>query len=295
MASKIKFSGWENIDGSTVSKEEIDRAFKAVMAKAGRDRTRQRRLVFRRIFYSAAAVAVIAMIPLLSIYLARNTVPEQVMAEYLTCTTSRGDIREITLPDQTKVTLNAESVLIYPDKFGSERTVFLSGEAVFDVTASEECPFIVKTSDISVRVHGTKFNVKAYYNEGYISTTLCRGAISAYPNGEEEKAVMLKPDQDYRYTRETGAVVVTTKVNALEAIAWESGNVCFKSATIQEVIHTIERKYNVNICLTTPKYNNALITASFIHKETVEDLVGAICMIVPGMRYTMDGTTIYLQ
>ncbi len=290
-----RFPGWENIDGSSVSKEEVEEAFRSVMAKVRRIEQSQRPHSLRRIAFMAAAAIALILLPAISFHIARQSIPEYQDISYLTCTTSRGDIREITLPDQTRVTLNSESVLIYPETFGSTRSVFLSGEAVFDVTSSEENPFIVKTSDISIRVHGTKFNVKAYYNENYISTTLCRGAISAYPNGQEDNAVELRPDQDYRYNRETGATTVSTRVNSLEAIAWESGNTCFKSATIQEVIHTVERKYDVNICLTTPKYNNAIITASFIHEETVEDLIGAICMIVPGLKYTIDGNTIYLR
>lgn len=294
MDNRIKFPGWEHIDGSRVSRTEIDAAFRAVMAKARKTERHMRDIRLRRVMLSVAAAVAAILLPAISFYIARQTASAP-PAEYLTYTTAKGDIREITLPDQTKVVLNSESVLIFPETFGSSRTVFLSGEAVFDVTSSEKHPFIVKTSDISIRVHGTKFNVKAYYNESYISATLCRGAISAYPNGHEENAVPLLPEQNYRYVKETGAVTVTRKVNALEAIAWESGNICFNSATIQEVIRTIERRYDINICLTTTKYNKAIITASFIHEETAEDLIGAICMIVPGLKYTIDSDTIYLR
>ena len=59
-----------------------------------------------------------------------------------------------------------------------ERKVALSGEAYFEVKKHPGKKFIVNTSDISIRVLGTKFNVKAYPDEETIKTTLVEGSIS---------------------------------------------------------------------------------------------------------------------
>ena len=69
--------------------------------------------------------------------------------------------------------LNAGSILLYPEKFSDTRCVYLTGEAVFDVTASKEHPFIVRTSDVNVKVHGTRFNVSTYYDDDNVNVTLC--------------------------------------------------------------------------------------------------------------------------
>ena len=61
------------------------------------------------------------------------------------------------------------------------------------------------------------------------------------------------------------------------------------------VINTLERRYDVSIILTTSKYDANVITASFIHGETLDDLMGAICMIVPGMKYTREDNKIYIK
>lgn len=102
------------------------------------------------------------------------------MTEY---STSNGEIRRVTLPDSSKVILNAGSVLICPERFGAGgREVYLSGEAVFDVTGDTGRAFVVKTSNLNVKVHGTRFNVSAYSDSRLVSATLCRGSISAMNN-----------------------------------------------------------------------------------------------------------------
>ena len=198
------------------------------------------------------------------------------------------------LPDGTKAVLNAESILVYPETFGPDRSVFLSGEASFDVTSDEAHPFFVRTTDITVKVHGTRFNVSAYHDAPATTATLLRGVITAWPEKEPARAVTLSPNQYFAYEKESGAVTVEP-VNALESVAWEESNLCFRSASIQSVIRTLERCYNVDIILTTDRYDKAVLTARFIHGETLDELMDAICMIVPGMRYTRDGEKIYLK
>ena len=77
------------------------------------------------------------------------------------------------LSDGTKVWLNAETQLRIPTAFvGTERRVFLKGEAYFDVTKNDKQPFIVETDLGEVKVYGTQFNVKFYPEEKEIKATL---------------------------------------------------------------------------------------------------------------------------
>src|SRR5690606_29053557 len=67
------------------------------------------------------------------------------------------------LPDGTKVWLNVESRMSFPEQFSDTlRQVQLVGEAYFEVAKDEKKPFVVNTADISTVVLGTSFSVRAY-------------------------------------------------------------------------------------------------------------------------------------
>ena len=207
------FPGWDEIDGSSVSKEEVEAAYQVVTARAFAieeylaQQHRRKRMIWRRSILAVAAALALIIVPSLSIWFAKHQVHQvQSPARMLQFATACGEIKELVLPDNSRVTLNAQSVLIYPETFGKERTVYLSGEALFDVTASKESPFYVQTSDITVSVHGTLFNVNAYFDSPTVKATLSRGAISVWPNESPERIVKLEPDQQFSYERATGAI-----------------------------------------------------------------------------------------
>ena len=88
-------------------------------------------------------------------------------------------ISVITLPDQTKVTLNRYSSLTYPDRFKEDRReVQLQGEAYFEVEKDARHPFVVKADPVEVEVLGTHFNVEAYPGDAEVKTTLLEGSVA---------------------------------------------------------------------------------------------------------------------
>ncbi|MDD6253318.1 MAG: FecR family protein [Candidatus Cryptobacteroides sp.] len=296
---------WDRLDISSVSAEETERSYSEVLSKAKkleasyelRKLRAGRRRSALRVIAGIAAVVALIIVPAVSVMYVRRSLDrpvQPVTAEFREFIARKGEIRELVLPDQSRVTLNAGSTLFYPETFSDVRYVYLSGEAVFDVTASGEHPFIVKTSDVSVRVHGTRFNVSAYPDEDNVNVALCRGAVSVSPNKGDAVPVELKPDQSYRYSRIDGSSTVTS-VNSSEYTGWESGNLSFHSQDIHSVARTIGRRFNVNIYVTTGKYDKAVITAKFIHGETFEEQMNAICRLVPGMKYSVSGENVYLR
>lgn len=289
-----KFTGWDEIDGSEVSRNEIEESFRTVMAAAGEAEASfraARRLRVRKTLMYAAVIAALIISPVASIlYVQRQQAGQDVhIAE---CSTGKGEIREITLPDGSTVVLNAESVLLYPETFSRRREVHLSGEAIFDVTASRTNPFIVRTSDISVKVHGTVFSVSAYHDGTSATATLCDGKVSVW--AEDGEPVELKPDQRFTYDREKGTAAVEN-VNASEATAWKDGGICFRSQSVHEVFSSIERRFGVTVYMDSEEYDKALLTAKFINGESLEELLDAICQLVPGMEYTIEDDHIYIR
>lgn len=293
--SSDNFKGWENVDGSKVSREETESAFNAVMQKARQiesayisKKMKDKALWLKKIAVAAAAVAVLVLSPLAAYYIINSPVD---MNEY---TAARGEIREIILPDGSAVVLNSGSTLTHPEKFGRKRTVTLSGEALFTVTASKKHPFIVSTDDICVTAHGTVFNVSDYPDELTASATLCSGVVSVSKSGDENREVSLTPDQSLTMEKSTGSMTVR-KTDAQEASAWKDGNLRMRSLPLEQALKIVERKFDVDIHLTTDKYNDAVLTAKFINDEGLVELMDALCKLVPGMQYTIEDKNIYIR
>ena len=99
---------------------------------------------------------------------------------------SYGKRARITLCDGTKIWANAGTVLLYPTYFeDKKREIYVDGEIYIDVTPNPEKPFIIKTSDMGIKVLGTSFNVSAYRDDAEKSIVLVTGKVEvAASNGE---------------------------------------------------------------------------------------------------------------
>ena len=124
------------------------------------------------------------------VYEGSATTEEEVL--FNTLSTPRGGEYQLLLADGSKVWLNAASSLTFPTRFaGKERTVFLHGEAYFEVTKNKEMPFHVQLDNaITVEVLGTHFNVMGYGDERETNTTLVEGAVKVIT---KTKAALLSP------------------------------------------------------------------------------------------------------
>jgi ferric-dicitrate binding protein FerR (iron transport regulator) len=174
-------------------------------------------------------------------YTAGNTTAT---ASYNILRTPAGGQYQLTLPDGSKVWLNASSSLRFPTAFnGSERNVELTGEAYFEVAKHAGMPFKVVANDVTIEILGTHFNVNAYADEQRIATTLLEGAVKVN-NGDQ--AVVLKPGQQAVYSRATHDLR-SGAADTEGAVAWKNGYFKFSNENIRSVMRKIARWYDVDI------------------------------------------------
>lgn len=156
----------------------------------------------------------------------------------------RGGEYTMVLADGTKVMLNADTRLRFPEAFGTgERKVFLEGEAYFEVTKEKERPFAVAFQDGLVRVLGTQFNVKAYAGQETVAT-LVNGKVEVAAGPE---AVVLQPGQQCRIVGGDTPDLVVGEADLMVALAWKNGEFVFKDASLEQVLRELSRWYNVEI------------------------------------------------
>jgi transmembrane sensor len=163
---------------------------------------------------------------------------------YNTIRTPRGGQYEVTLPDGSRVWLNAATSLRFPTVFaGADRTVELSGEAYFEVARVKDQPFKVKVGVMTVDVLGTHFDVMAYDDEESFMTTLLSGAVRV-SGGDISK--VLKPGEE-AVVGWNGQGTTVAEVDTDQAVAWKNGLFQFESAGLKEVMRQVARWYDVDV------------------------------------------------
>ena len=184
----------------------------------------------------------------------RTAKSTQATLAYNTVSTPMGGQFQLQLPDGTKVWLNAASSLKYPASFNGlgDRQVELNGEAYFEVAHDKTHPFIVKTTDQTIKVLGTHFNVNSYADEHKTTTTLEQGKIQV-SHGNKTKIV--RPGE--RAVTANEALVIE-EANLETALAWKNGELLFKNADIQTIMRQVGRWYNVTV-----KYEGAIPKRTF--------------------------------
>lgn len=157
--------------------------------------------------------------------------------------TPKGGQYQVLLSDGTKVWLNAASSLKFPTSFpGNEREVELQGEAYFEVSKNADKPFHVLVNDMRVEVLGTHFNIMAYDNESVIKTTLLEGSVKVRKG---ESTQILEPGQQAQL-QQNETIKLVKDADLAETMAWKNGLFKFNDLTIDEIMHQVERWYDIS-------------------------------------------------
>ncbi len=164
---------------------------------------------------------------------------------YNTIRTPRGGQYQVTLPDGTKVWLNAESSLRYPTVFvKDERKVELTGEGYFEVARNEKKPFYVSTDKMEIKVLGTHFNVNTYHDETYYKTTLLEGKVEVTTL---RKKVTLNTGEQAKLQVLDMELKISKNVDLDEVMAWKEGLFYFSDASIETVMKQLSKWYDVDV------------------------------------------------
>lgn len=176
-------------------------------------------------------------------------------APYNTITTPRGGQYTVILPDGSEVWLNAASSLRFPAAFtGKTRKVELAGEAYFEVAKDKDKPFYVdvSTSDpnrnITIKVLGTNFDIKAYHDEPVIKTTLLKGSVKVVHGKQTE---VLHPSEQAQILQGSDDIRVS-RTNVEDIVAWKNGFFHFNGDDIGAIMRKLERWYDVTVIYEGP-------------------------------------------
>jgi transmembrane sensor len=178
------------------------------------------------------------------------------------------------LSDGTSVWLNSGSSIKYPDRFiGNNRTVFLKGEAYFEVESNLKKPFIVETSSLSVKATGTKFNVSGYTSADKAEVTLVTGKVEVYLTGNKKniKSSKLDINQHFSFNKVNGTISIINE-DTYKYISWKDGKLIFRNEPLSQVVKKISQVFNIDIELQGSLLQDYSYRATFQDESLTEIL-----------------------
>ncbi|NWJ50313.1 MAG: FecR family protein [Bacteroidetes bacterium] len=250
---------------------------------------------------------------------------------YTVIISPKGQRTQIILPDNSKVWLNSNTTIKYPSTFNQKnRTVYIDGEAYFDVTHNQAKPFIVNTSLFNIKVYGTSFNVCAYKGDNTIETTLVKGKISINGlniKGKKGGEIILMPNETFKFIKNEQLVqseinkeikevssassnaklssvsvsslptipqaIVARNIDVEPIIGWKEGKLFFDNESFESLATKFERRYDVKIYFEDNKVTRLKYTGVF-EKENINQALDALKLTTP-FEYKMNLKEIYIS
>ena len=229
---------------------------------------------YQLLIWRAAAIFLLA-VSSVSIYLMlEKDKPQKDLVE---CFIPTAEIRELTLPDGTRVMLNSRSTLLYPEQFaGKTRSVYL----------------IVKANDFQITALGTEFNVNAYPENNELIATLLEGSVKVEFNNLISN-VILKPNEQITYNKQTRKRSLQSP-RIEDVTAWQRGELVFSDMHLDEIFTSLERKFPYTFVYSLHSLNNKSYSFRFQQQATLEEVMKIITQVAGDVKYIIKGNKCYI-
>jgi transmembrane sensor len=167
----------------------------------------------------------------------------------------------IILPDGSKVYLNSNTIIKYPERFGTDsRNIYLKGEAYFDVVNDPDKPFVVKTNNAVIKVLGTSFNINTKTANNNLEVFVEYGNVQLSQKSNNENKILIEPGYIGVLS---GNTIIKSKNNDINYLAWKTRYLIFRNTKLGIVAKKIESVYNTSIQFNNKEIADCPLTATF--------------------------------
>lgn len=286
---EIWFSAEDNEILSRYDKEKAFEVFRKRIAGASPVKRHQG---VRRWMKYAAGLVIVGVLVFTAFFYGRNKAESQ-FAD-IVIEAPRGGLSRINLPDGTKVWLNSNSRISYSQGFGiTDRKLRLVGEGYFEVKRNQKLPFSINSGSLLIRDLGTQFNVRNYPSDAEVEITLKEGKV-AFKNLRNTKIeYSLRPNQKAVVTKVSGKVILEN-CDASVANQWTIGELVFSGQSMQYLIQTLERNYDVKINVANANVMKCHFYGDFMKQDQSLNEVLKALSSTGKFRYKIQGTHVTL-
>ena len=190
----------------------------------------------------------------------------------------------VRLPDGSTVVLSPKSQLHYSTEYGLQnRTVYLQGEATFEVTKDARRPFFVYAGEVVTKVLGTRFVVRSFERDAKVTVVVQRGQVSvstSEPTNRQAKpdksvqGVLLQPNQQAVFSRqtETFAKTLVSRPQRIDKQPTAPTSFVFSETPVVIVFDRLERAYGIHIIYNADVLRGCQLTASLTDESLFQKL-----------------------
>lgn len=207
-----------------------------------------------------------------------------------TLSTANGETYSITLPDKSKVWLNAASSLTYSTALNERgiRRVKLQGEAFFEVAKDKAHPFVVQAANQEVEVLGTQFNINSYSDEPVVATTLVEGAVKVRSGNRQQ---LMAPGEQLT---NDGTALRIKKINPEDVMDWKNGDFNLDSLPFRLAMRKIARWYNLDVDYDQSVSDN-MIAGGWISRQAKLSTILEGIQRAGQVRFKLEGRKLYVS
>ncbi len=207
--------------------------------------------------------------------------------------------QKVVLPDSSIVILEKNASIITDENYNKQtRTVYLTGEAFFQVKRNPKMPFLVHSSNLVTEVLGTSFRISPQSNGKTIEVSVKTGRVSVYANEPQQSkklnGVILTPNQKVLFDTELKTIqqgivdIPQVIIPDIASVAFQ-----FEEASVESVLALMQKVYGVEIVVANPVLNHCAFTGDLNGLSMYKQL-DFVCASI-NAKYEVRGTTVFIK
>lgn len=182
--------------------------------------------------------------------------------------TATNDSYQIELSDHSRVTLDANSELIFPSKFeNNSRHLEATGKLFFEVSKDSSRPFAVKSKNIMALVKGTSFVFNTADQKENSFIALIEGSLEME---SENSRILLKPGQKGTFKDNN---LTVDSFDSEEAVSFTRNEFLFQNQPIEIVMNEIARWYQMDLDMSGIDPNEHKLTLKINRNKPLNEVL----------------------
>lgn len=211
-----------------------------------------------------------------------------------------GDVeKRVTLSDGSVVTLKQHSEIRFPSVFGDKREVSLSGEALFEVARNVHRPFLVYANEVTTRVLGTSFVIKAYARDQEVTVAVKTGKVSVYTaqcadGAANKQEIILTPNQQIVYHRNESQTEKMLVSDPQTVVQQSTQKLSYANVPVTTIFRELEERYGIPIQFDEQVLSGCTLIYADLTDEDFYGQIDIICNAL-GARYKKSASSIVIE